>query len=49
MLVTAVGLALVATLVGTLAAPILHLPGGPLIITVAAGLFALGVVFRRVA
>jgi ABC-type Mn2+/Zn2+ transport system permease subunit len=48
MLAVAVGLAVAATVIGTLAAGVLHLPGGPLIITVAAGFFAVGVLFRRV-
>jgi len=47
MLVAAAGLAVAATVIGTLWARALDLPGGPLIITVAAGFFALGVVFRR--
>ncbi len=48
MLGTAVGLAVTATVAGTLGAPLLHLPGGALIITVAAALFAISVLFRRV-
>jgi hypothetical protein len=35
--------------IGTLGARVLHLPGGPLTITVAAGFFVIGVLFRRVA
>jgi ABC-type Mn2+/Zn2+ transport system permease subunit len=49
MLAAAVALAVAATVIGTLGAPMLHLPGGPLIITVAAGFFAIGVLVRRVA
>ena len=47
MLAVAAGLAVVATVVGTLGAGVLHLPRGPLIITVAAGFFAVGVLIRR--
>ncbi|HEY7026358.1 MAG TPA: metal ABC transporter permease [Gemmatimonadales bacterium] len=47
MLAAAVGLAVAATLVGIVGASLLHLPGGPLTITVAAGFFAIGVLFRR--
>jgi ABC-type Mn2+/Zn2+ transport system permease subunit len=47
MLVISVGLAVLATLIGTVAAGPLHLPGGPLIITVAAVLFILSLLFRR--
>ena len=49
MLAAAVGLAVAATVIGTLGARVLHLPGGPLTITVAAGFFVIGVLFRRVA
>lgn len=49
MLVTAVALALLATTTGFAGARALELPAGALTITVAAGLFALGVVFRRAA
>jgi ABC-type Mn2+/Zn2+ transport system permease subunit len=49
MLAAAVGIAVAATVTGTLGAPMLHLPGGPLIITVAAGFFVIGVLLRRAA
>src|SRR5579884_3619078 len=47
MLAVAVGLAAAATLLGTLGAPALHVPGGPLVIAVAAGFFLLGLLIRR--
>ncbi len=47
MLGAAVGLAVAATVIGTVGAGVLQLPGGPLIITVAAGFFVVGVLFRR--
>src|SRR5579884_350677 len=47
MLAVAVGLAAAATLLGTLGAPALHVPGGPLVIAIAAGFFLLGLLIRR--
>ncbi len=47
MLTAAVGFAVAATIVGAIGAEILHLPAGPLTITVAAVFFAIGVLFRR--
>jgi ABC-type Mn2+/Zn2+ transport system permease subunit len=46
MLAIAVALALAATLAGTVAAVALHLPGGPLIITIAAAFFGLSLLRR---
>jgi ABC-type Mn2+/Zn2+ transport system permease subunit len=43
----AVALALLATLLGALAAPALHVEPGPLTITIAAGLFAGSLLLRR--
>lgn len=47
MLVIAVGIAVAATLAGTLLAPVLHVATGPLIITIAAGAFFVGLAARR--
>lgn len=47
MLATAVLLAVAATVTGILAAPLLRFQTGPIIITVAAGLFLLSLFFRR--
>jgi ABC-type Mn2+/Zn2+ transport system permease subunit len=49
MLGTSVGLAAAAMLLGTLLAPPFHLPGGPLIISIAAGFFVAGLLLRRAA
>jgi ABC-type Mn2+/Zn2+ transport system permease subunit len=47
MLAVAVGLATAATLLGTLGAPVLHVPSGALVIAVAAAFFLLGLLVRR--
>ena len=47
MLGAAVGFAVAATVLGAAGAEILHLPAGPLTITVAAVFFAIGVLLRR--
>lgn len=47
MLAVAVGIAMTATILGTLGAPLLHVGTGPLIITIAAGCFFLGLLWRR--
>ena len=47
MLTLSVGLAVGATLLGSLSASIVHLPTGPLTITIAAGFFLVGLVWRR--
>jgi ABC-type Mn2+/Zn2+ transport system permease subunit len=43
----AVALAMLATLLGTLAAPALHVEAGPLTITIAAGMFGVSLLLRR--
>jgi ABC-type Mn2+/Zn2+ transport system permease subunit len=47
MLALSVGLAVTATLMGAVGGTVTHLPPGPLTITIAAGFFAIGVIFRR--
>jgi ABC-type Mn2+/Zn2+ transport system permease subunit len=47
MLIAAVGFAVAATILGSIGAGMLHLPAGPLTITVAAVFFAIGVLLRR--
>jgi ABC-type Mn2+/Zn2+ transport system permease subunit len=47
MLLMAVGIAVLATLAGTLLGPVLRVATGPLIIAIAAGCFFLGLVVRR--
>lgn len=47
MLAGAVGVAVAATGLGAAGATLTHLPAGPLTITIAAGFFAIGVLFRR--
>jgi ABC-type Mn2+/Zn2+ transport system permease subunit len=49
MLVTSVALAVLATVLGALGAPLLHLEGGPLTITIAAALFFGSLLRRRAA
>jgi zinc transport system permease protein len=47
MLLTAVGIAVLSTLAGTLLGPVLHLATGPLIISIAAGCFFIGLALGR--
>lgn len=47
MLLLAVGIAVLATLSGTLLGPVLHVGTGPLIISIAAGVFFISLVVRR--
>lgn len=49
MLAIGVALAVLATVLGTFGAPLLHVASGPLTITIAAGLFLLSLVRRRTA